>query len=149
MEKKLNQFKPEVEAGQIALDAVEGKAINVMISEDYAGTGVQNGDVVCLVTTSKKPFIIVTPKTTASDAAVGIVAFNAVKNKYGAKDLCTVFISGKFVYANVGESVDAGDELTWDSSTMKFIKKTTGTVDAIALDQSAAGLTRVVVKGIF
>ena len=147
MVQKLNQFKPEVEAGQIALDAVEGKAINVMISEDYAGTGVKNGDVVSLVTTSKAPFITVAPKTTG--AAVGIVAFNAVKNKYGAKDLCTVFINGKFVYANVGEAVDAGDELTWDSSTMKFVKKTDGTVDAIALDKSGVGLTRVVVKGIF
>ena len=32
---------------------------------------------------------------------------------------------------------------------MKFVKKTDGTVDAIALDKAAAGLTRIVVKGIF
>lgn len=143
----MNQFKPKVEAGQIALDAVEGKALNVMISSDYAGTGVKNGDVVSLVTTSTGPEIIVTPKT--SGAALGVVAFNAVKNKYGAGDFCTVFIGGKFVYAEIGEAVDAGDELTWDNSTMKFVKKTDGTVDAIALDKTGAGLSRVVVKGIF
>ena len=147
MTQQMNQFKQSVEAGQIALDAVEGKALNVMIASDYAGTGVKNGDVVSLVTTSAGPEIIVTPKTTG--AALGIVAFNAVKNKYGANDFCTVFIGGKFVYANIGEAVDAGDELTWDSSTMKFVKKSTGTVDAIALDKTAAGLSRVVVKGIF
>lgn len=147
MTQQMNQFKQGVEAGQIALDAVEGKAINVMISEDYAGTGVKNGDAVSLVATSKAPFITVAPKTTG--AVAGVVAFNAVKNKYGAKDLCTIFINGKFIYANVGEAVEAGDELTWDSSTMKFVKKTDGTVDAIALDKAAAGLTRIVVKGIF
>ncbi|MBQ1394450.1 MAG: hypothetical protein IIY81_13180, partial [Lachnospiraceae bacterium] len=69
--------------------------------------------------------------------------------KYLAGQFCTVFIGGKFVYANIGEAVDAGDELTWNSSTMKFVKKTDGTVDAIALDKTGAGLSRVVVKGIF
>ena len=143
----MNQFKPKVEAGQIALDAVEGKALNVMISSDYAGTGVKNGDAVELVTTSAGPEIIVAPKT--SGEAIGIVAFNAVKNKYGAGDFCTIFISGKFVYAEIGEAVDAGDELTWDNATMKFVKKGAGTVDAIALDKTGAGLSRVVVKGKF
>lgn len=147
MYQSMNQFKPKVEAGQIALDAVEGKAINVMIASDYAGTGVKNGDVVELVSTSTGPEIIVTPKTTGG--AVGIVAANAVKNKYKAGDFCTVFISGKFVYAEIGEAVNAGDELTWDNSTMKFVKKTAGTVDAIAVDKTGAGLSRVVVKGIF
>ena len=143
----MNQLAPKVVAGQIALDAVEGRAINVMIASDYDGTGVKNGDVLELVTTSTGPEIVVTPKTTGG--AVCIVAFNAVKNKYKAGEFCTVFIAGKFVYAELGEAVNAGDELSWDNATKKFVKKTDGTVDAIALDKTSAGLTRVVVKGIF
>lgn len=147
MVQKLNQFKPSSELGQIALEAIEGRTLQVKIDPTYVGDGVKNGDVVKLVSTSEGPAIIVTPKTTASDVALGVVAYTFKKTTFKAGDQCEVYVGGKIVYAKMGEAVNAGTELTWDA-TSGFIAKTTGTVDAIALDKGGIGKGRVIVKGL-
>ncbi len=147
MAQNLNQFKPSIELGMIALEAIEGRTLQVRIDPSYAGDGVKNGDVVKLVATSEGADILVTPKSSASDAVLGIVAYTFKKTTFKAGDYCEVFVGGKIVYGKIGEAVNAGTELTWDA-TNGFVAKTTGTVDAIALDKSGVGTGRVIIKGI-
>lgn len=147
MTQQMNQFKPSVELGLIALEAIEGRTLQVRIDPSYVGTGVKNGDVVKLVTTSEGPDIFVTPKTSASDASLGIVAYTFKKTTFKAGDFCEIYVQGKVVFGKIGEAVNAGTELTWDA-TDGFKAKTTGTVDAIALDKSGVGTGRVIIKGI-
>ena len=147
MTQQMNQFKPSVELGLIALEAIEGRTLQVRIDPSYAGTGVKCGDVVKLVATSEGPDIFVTPKASASDASLGIVAYTFKKTTFKAGDLCEVYVQGKIVFGKIGEAVNAGTELTWDA-TDGFKAKTTGTVDAIALDKSGVGTGRVIIKGI-
>lgn len=146
MSQKINQFSQKQEAGQEALNAIEGRAIVATVAEDFEGE-IKNGEVVALLPTSKFPNIVVVPKTNDNNKTIGVVNFNSVQNKYKAKENMTVFTSGKAVYVNIGEAVNAGDELTWNNDNKVFMKKTDGTVDAIALDKMGVGLGRVIVKG--
>ena len=149
MAQNLNQFKQSVEAGQIALNAIEGRTIEAYIDESYSGTGIVSGSVVTLVSTSTYPTITVNQKTSGSEVGLGVVAFNIKKTNYKAGDFCEVYVDGKVVYAKIGAAVNAGAELTWDNTTGAFIAKTDGNVDAIALDKVAAGtIGRVIVKSI-
>lgn len=149
MTQQMNQFKQSVEAGEIALNAIEGRTIEAYIDETYSGTGIKAGSVVKLLSTSTGPEIVVTQKTDAADVGLGIVAFNVKQTSYKAGDYCEVYIDGKVVFAKVGEAVNAGVELTWDNSNGYFVAKTTGNVDAISLDKVAAGnIGRVIVKSI-
>ena len=143
----MNQFKPSVELGLIALEAIEGRTLQVRIDPSYAGTGVKNGDIVKLVATSEGPDIFVTPKTSGSDKSLGIVAYTFKKTTFKAGDFCEVYVGGKIVFGKIGEAVNAGDELTWDA-TNGFMKTNGGAVDAIALDKSGIGTGRVIIKGI-
>lgn len=149
MAQKTNQFNQSVEVGQIGLNAIEGRTIEVYIDDSYSGTGIKAGSVVKLQGTSTGPEIVVTQKTDAAEVGLGIVAFSAKKNTYKAGDYCEVYVDGKVVFAKVGEAVNAGVELTWDNSNGYFVAKTTGNVDAISLDKVAAGdIGRVIVKSI-
>jgi len=147
MAQNLNQFKPSIELGMIALEAIEGRTLQVRIDPSYVGDGVKNGDVVKLVATSEGADILVTPKSSASDAVLGIVAYTFKKTTFKAGDYCEVDVGGKIVYGKIGEAVNAGTELTWDA-TNGFVAKSTGTVDGIALDKSGVGTGRVIIKGI-
>lgn len=149
MAQKTNQFNQSVEAGQIGLNAIEGRTIEVYIDDSYSGTGIKAGSVVKLQSNSTGPEIVVTQKTDAAEVGLGIVAFNVKKTNYKAGDYCEVYINGKVVFAKVGAAVNAGVELTWDNSNGYFVAKTTGNVDAISLDKVAAGdIGRVIVKSI-
>lgn len=147
MAQNLNQFKPSIELGQIALEAIEGRTLQVRIDPAYLGDGVKNGDVVKLVTTSEGADILVTPKTSASDVSLGIVAYTFKKTTFKAGDYCEVYVAGKIVFGKIGEAVNAGTELTWDA-TNGFVAKSTGAVDGIALDKSGVGTGRVIIKGL-
>lgn len=144
----MNQFKPSVELGMIALEAIEGRCIEVKIDPSYAGTGVKPGDVVKLVATSTGPDILVTPKTDGTDVGLGVVAYNFKKTTYKAGDYCEVFVGGKVVYGKIGEAVNAGVELTWDSTDGFKAKTSSNNVDAISLDKAGVGIGRVIVKSI-
>lgn len=149
MTQKTNQFNQSVEAGQIGLNAIEGRTIEVYIDDSYSGTGIKAGSVVKLQPTSTGPEIVVNQKTDAAEVGLGIVAFSVKKTNYKAGDYCEVYVDGKVVFAKVGEAVNAGVELTWDNSNGYFVAKTTGNVDAISLDKVAAGdIGRVIVKSI-
>ena len=148
MAQQMNQFKPSVELGQIALEAIEGRTLQVRIDPSYSGTGVKNGDVVKLVSTSEGADILVTPKSSGTDKSLGIVAYTFKKTTFGAGNYCEVYVGGKIVFGKIGEAVNAGDELTWDA-TNGFMKASGGSaVDAIALDKSGIGTGRVIIKGI-
>lgn len=146
MAQNLNQFKPSVELGMIALEAIEGRTLEVKIDSAVEGT-VKAGDVVKLVATSTGADILVTPKTSASDKGFGVVAYNFKKTSYKAGDYCEIFVTGKVVFGKIGEAVNAGDDLTWDA-TNGFTKTNGGNVDAIALDKSGVGTGRIIVKSI-
>lgn len=144
----MNQFKPGVELGMIALEAIEGKCIEVKIDPSYAGDGVKAGDIVKLVANSTGPAILVTPKTSGTDVGLGMIAYNFKKTTYKAGDKCEVFVGGKVVYGKIGEAVNAGVELTWDATNGFVAKTASNNVDAISLDKSGTGIGRVIVKSI-
>ena len=78
-----------------------------------------------------------------------MVAYNIKTTKYKANDYLDVFINGKIVFGLLGEAVNAGDELTWDATNKYFVKKTSGSVDAMAFaDAGANTINKVVIKGI-
>lgn len=147
MAQQLNQFRQSVELGMIALEAIEGRTIEVKIDSSVEGE-VKAGDVVVLSSTSEGSDIMVVKKSAATDIGLGVVAYNFKKTSYKAGDYCEVFVDGKVVFGKIGEAVDAGNELTWDA-TDGFKKKTsTNNVDAIALDKAGIGVGRVIVKSI-
>lgn len=146
----MNQFKPSVLAGMIALNAIEGRTIEAYVDSSYTGTGIQPGSVVALVESSEGLTINVTEKTAATTAALGVVAYSAKKTSYKAGDFLEVFINGKIVYGKIGAAVNAGASLSWDATNGYFVAATgSNPVDAIALDKVAANtIGRIVVKGI-
>lgn len=144
----MNQFKPSVLAGMIALNAIEGRTLEVMIDSSYDGDGINPGDVVALVSTSEGMTINVTSKTAAATESLGVVAYSAKKTSYKAGDFCEVYIAGKIVYGKIGVAANAGDKLTWDDASKSF-KAAGAAIDAIALDKVAVDtIGRIVVKGI-
>lgn len=147
MAQNLNQFKPSVEFGQIALEAIEGRTLQVKLDPTYVGT-VKNGDVVKLVATSEGADIVVTPKTTGTDMALGIVAYTFKKTEFKPGDYLEVYVGGKIVWAKIGEAVNAGTELTWDATNGFVAQSSSNTIDAIALDKSGIGKGRVIIKGL-
>lgn len=148
MAQNLNQFKPSIELGMIALEAIEGRTLQVRIDPSYVGDGVKNGDVVKLVATSEGADILVTPKTTSTDVSLGIVAYNFKKTTYKAGDYCEIYVGGKVVFGKIGEAVNAGAELTWDATNGFVAQSGSGKVDAVALDKSGIGTGRVIIKGL-
>ena len=141
----MNQFRQSVEAGMIALEAIEGKTISVRLPADFVGE-LHNGDMVKLAGSEGFDTIVGAADGTKT---LGMVAYNIKTTKYKANDYLDVFINGKIVFGLLGEAVNAGDELTWDATNKYFVKKTDGSVDAMAFaDAGANTLNKIVIKGI-
>ena len=147
MAQNLNQFKPSIELGMIALEAIEGRTLQVKLDPSYDGT-VKNGDVVKLVATSEGADIVVTKKTAGTDVSLGIVAYTFKKTTFKPGDYFEVYVGGKIVWGKIGEAVNAGTELTWDATNGFVAQSSSNKVDAIALDKSGVGTGRVIIKGL-
>lgn len=142
----MNQFRQSVEAGMIALEAIEGKTISVRLPANFEGE-LHNGDMVKL--TGSEEFDTIVGAADGVSNTLGMVAYNIKTTKYKANDYLDIFINGKIVFGKIGEAVNAGDELTWDNTNKYFVKKTTGSVDAMAFANAGANeLSKVVIKGI-
>lgn len=147
MTQNLNQFKPSIELGMIALEAIEGRTLQVKLDPTFDGT-VKNGDVVKLVATSEGADIVVTKKSSATDVSLGIVAYTFKKTEFKPGDYFEVYVGGKIVWGKIGEAVNAGADLTWDATNGFVAQSGSGKVDAVALDKSGVGIGRVIIKGL-